>query len=149
MRHVDHRQAALVAQAADLVQDAGLGHDVEARRRLVEHHHRRLADQRRGDGDPLLLAAGELVRVAAREGAVGRQVHALERLAHVLRRAAAQHLADLVGDAERGIERRAGVLGDVGDRTAAQPPQVALRPADQRVPVDDHLAPRDAGAGPA
>ena len=39
---------------------------IERRRDLVEEHHVRLHHQRAGDRDPLLLAAGELVRVLAR-----------------------------------------------------------------------------------
>ena len=54
-------------------QHVRLGRDVEAGRRLVEHDQRRPAGERHGDGDALLLPAGELVRVAAQEGLVARQ----------------------------------------------------------------------------
>ena len=67
MRDVHHRQPALAPQALDLVEDARLGDDVEAGRRLVEDDERRLADERDRDRHALLLAAGELVRVAAHE----------------------------------------------------------------------------------
>ena len=101
VRDVQHGEAELAAQVAELLDDARLRDDVEARRRLVEHDERRLPDERDRDREPLLLATRELVRVAAQEAAVGRQVHALEhapgrvaaRLGRGLR---AQHLADLV-----------------------------------------------------
>ena len=50
---------------------------IERGRDLVEEHHVRVHHQRAGDRDPLLLAAGELVRVLAR---LLRQPDALEQL---------------------------------------------------------------------
>ena len=61
------------AQVAHRLEHARLRRDVEAGRRLVEHDHVRPAGERHRDRDALLLAAGELVRVAAQEGVVGRQ----------------------------------------------------------------------------
>ena len=58
---------ALRAQPLDLLEDPRLRDDVEAGRRLVHHDGRRLADERRRDRHALLLAARELVRIAARE----------------------------------------------------------------------------------
>ena len=46
------------------VEDGGLDGDVEAGRRLVHDQQRGLGHQRHGDDDALLLAAGELVRIA-------------------------------------------------------------------------------------
>ena len=69
VRDVDHRHALLVAQPVELDQDAILREHVEPGRRLVEHGHRRLADAGHRDRHPLLLAAGELVRIAPRKRA--------------------------------------------------------------------------------
>ena len=54
---------------------------VERRERLVEQQHRRLDRQRAGDRDALLLAAGELVRVAV--GGL-REAHQLQQLVGAL-----------------------------------------------------------------
>src|SRR6516162_8120691 len=70
--------------------DAKLG--VEIRQRLVEQEHLRIAHDGAAHGDALALAAGELARIAAEQGAkaenIGRPAHALLDLG--LRRAA-QH----------------------------------------------------------
>ena len=58
---------------AQLVADAR----IERRQRLVEQQYGRLDRQRAGDGDPLLLATGELIRVAVTGVA---EAHELEQL---------------------------------------------------------------------
>ena len=63
--------------AAQLVADAR----VERRERLVEQQHGRLDRQRAGDRDALLLAAGELVRVAVAGVVRGRPARAARRRA--------------------------------------------------------------------
>ena len=67
--------------AADLLaqRDADLG--VERGQRLVEQQHLRLDRERAGEGDALLLAARQLVRVAV---ALVGQVDELEQLADAL-----------------------------------------------------------------
>ncbi len=55
LQRPDHRAAGLLAEPG-----------VEGRERLVEEHQRRAWRQRAGQGDPLLLAAGELVRDSGR-----------------------------------------------------------------------------------
>ena len=72
VRDVHHRHPLLVAQARELGQDAVLGEHVEPGGRLVEHGDRRLADARHRDRHALLLAARELVRVAAAEARIRR-----------------------------------------------------------------------------
>ena len=60
------------ATAASCVDDAALGQRVLAGGGLVGDHDPGAEQQRLGQDDPLLLAAGELVRVAAEQGfAVG------------------------------------------------------------------------------
>ena len=64
---VQRGDARILLQAPDLGAqlDAELG--VEVAQRLVEQEHLRRADQRPGDRDPLLLAAGELTRFAVEQ----------------------------------------------------------------------------------
>ena len=67
VRHVDERDADLLLQVdeLDLHLLAQLG--IERRQRLVEQQHRRMRDERPRDGHALLLAAGQLVRIALAE----------------------------------------------------------------------------------
>ena len=60
----DHQDCeALLAQAVEDVEDACADRDVEHRDRFVGYEHLGLEDERRGDRDPLPLAAGQLVRI--------------------------------------------------------------------------------------
>ena len=59
------------------VDDRGLHRDVERRDRLVGDDHVGIAGERAGDGDALLLAAGELARLAA--GEIRRQLDHLQQ----------------------------------------------------------------------
>ena len=60
----DHQdREALLAQAVEHVEDARADRDVEHRDRLVGDEHLGLEDERRGDRDPLTLAARQLVRI--------------------------------------------------------------------------------------
>ncbi len=72
----DHREVVADVQRGDAVRAAELAHGaehvrlrrhVEAGRRLVEHDHARAAGERHREADTLLLAARELVGVAAQE----------------------------------------------------------------------------------
>ena len=115
VRHVDHRHAVLVAQPGELRQDPVLGEHVQPGGRLVEHGDRGLADAGHGDRHPLLLAAGELVRIALAEARVGAQLDARQRGLHRLvgggrRPVRAQDVHDRVADPHRGVERAAGIL---------------------------------------
>ena len=62
------------------VEDLGLDHDVQRRRRLVGDHQRRVARERHGDHDPLAHPARELVRVVVRPAR--RDANVLEELLH-------------------------------------------------------------------
>ena len=61
----DQRQVELGAESSEEEQDLRLGRDVEARDDLVGDDELGLERERAGDADPLALAAGNLVRVAA------------------------------------------------------------------------------------
>ena len=67
VRHVDERDADLLLQVDELELHVLAQLRVERRERLVEQQHRRMRDQRARDRDALLLAAGELVRIALAE----------------------------------------------------------------------------------
>ena len=62
---VDDRDAEVVAQRLEQVDDRHAERGVDHRHRLVGDDQRRLGDQRARDGDPLELAAGQLVRRTA------------------------------------------------------------------------------------
>ena len=55
----------VVDRPAQELQDLLAGARVEVAGRFVGEQHGRLADERPGDGDPLLLATGELGRLVA------------------------------------------------------------------------------------
>ena len=80
MRHVDHRDARLPAQPQQLVEQPSLRDDIETGSRLVEDHHRRLADERDRDAHALLLASRELVRESTLKRLAPWKPDALERI---------------------------------------------------------------------
>src|SRR3954462_6420529 len=57
MAYVDDRDAYLVAQPLDVIEDFGFARSVERSERLIEQQHLRLRQQRAADRDALLLAA--------------------------------------------------------------------------------------------
>ena len=71
VQHDADRDAVLVGQVADQVEDLHLVAQVEERGRLVEQQHAGVLGQAGGQPDPLQLAAGQLV-----DGAVGHRGHA-------------------------------------------------------------------------
>ena len=73
-------EAHVALQVGEQVEHRGLHRHVERAGRLVGDEQRRLGDQRPGDADPLALAAGQLVRVAA--GDLGAQPDPAELLGH-------------------------------------------------------------------
>lgn len=78
--HQHCRQAQFVAQGGDQVQHAPLGDDVQAGRRLVEDQHLGAGGEGHGEGDALLLAAGQLVRIAAGQLGGARQPDLVEQI---------------------------------------------------------------------
>ena len=67
VRDEDVGEAEPVLQVAQQIEDLRADRDVERRDRLVADDQFRLDRQRPGNGDALALAAGEFVRIAARE----------------------------------------------------------------------------------
>ena len=99
----DHQRGAAGERGLERHLDGALGLRVEVRRRLVEHDDVRRLEQQAGDGDALLLAAGEPVAAVADHGveAVGQRLDERQDLR------AAQRLAQLVVG-RVGPARRAG-----------------------------------------
>jgi hypothetical protein len=64
---VHHGEPKRAAEARELAPEDGAQLGIEARPRLVTKKDTRLANQRPGERDPLLLAIGELVRIPIRE----------------------------------------------------------------------------------
>ena len=146
-----HRGAELAAEGLDEVDDAGLDGDVERRGRLVEDQERRPRHQRHGDDDALLLAAGELVRVAVEDaGGVGqadRLDHA-QRLGAGLGRAGAlvdhRHFHQLAADLHRRVQARHRLLVDHRDLRAADPAQLGVGHGDELAALEADRAADDA-----
>ncbi len=89
--------------------------EVERTERLVEQQHLRLVDQRPGEGDPLLLAAGELGRLLAGLGPeLDERQHLVDLASTTADLAPAQAEGDVLEDVEVREERV--VLEDGVDR---------------------------------
>ena len=74
--HHDHRDALLAIELADDLHDLVRGARIEVAGRLVGQQHGGLVDQRAGQRDALLLAAGELAgRVALAVGQADARQH--------------------------------------------------------------------------
>ena len=113
---VERRDAVRVAEVAHGAQHVRLRRHVEAGGRLVEHDHARPAREGHREADALLLAARELVRVAAQE-LVGRRAAQPRRASRRAARPARVVVADAPkpctsrvsswSDAQDGVQRRA------------------------------------------
>ena len=134
VRHEDHRRAELLAEPLDQLDDAGLDGDVERRGGLVEQQQRRLRQQRHGDHDALLLAAGELVRIGAHHAFGVRQAHRAHRFERALvglflRYLVVQdrHFHQLLPDLHGRVQAGHRLLVDHGDLVAADGTQLLRR----------------------
>jgi hypothetical protein len=135
--------AEVADQVAQQVEDLRLHHHVEGRGRLVGHDQPGAAGQRHRDHHPLLLAAGQLVRVAPRP--VGAQPDLLEELRDPpLHGVLAQRrlvdldrLGDLPADPVHGVERVQGPLEH--DRRAGPPKRAQVAPAHGPDVLAEHL----------
>ena len=144
--HIDQGDASLAAKPPDLIDDVGLGHNVEASRWLIQDHHRRLADDCDGDRHPLLLAAGDLMREALSEYFVRRQMNLSECLQSfpAIRPAMLpQHHLDRIADPPGRVESLTGILRYVGDRSTSLPADALLRLGEQIFAAEQHLSAGD------
>ena len=143
-------------QVADGAEHVGLGRDIEAGGRLVEHDDTGAAGEGDGEPDALLLAARQLVRIVAKEARRVRQ----RDLAHhfgdpraTLVRALAkvvslEHFTQLGSDAQRGVEGRCRILRDVADDAAAQAGALRRIQLQHLDVTDAHRASLDLRAAP-
>jgi hypothetical protein len=111
--------------------------EVEGAEGLVEQQHGRAVDERAGERDALLLAAGELARLALR---LGREADALELLADAA--------ADLGARDALALEPEGDVLlhREVGEERVALEDRVR-RPLERRQPGDVDAVDEDAPLG--
>ena len=126
MRDQDHGHTEALFQRSQQFHDLRLDGHVQRSGRLVRDQHVRLAGQRHGDHDALLHSAAQLVRIIVH---AGRRIDDADRVepAHDLRIdvrdiAAMQtdRLPDLAPHRVNRVERRAWLLENVGDLSAAQ-----------------------------
>ena len=126
----EDRRVELRAQLLDQVEHLRLDRGVEPRGRLVQHEQVGIRRERHGEHDPLLLAARELMRVAAHHPIRCRDLHRREHLdgggerlvsAHAL--VEAIHLRDLLADLDRRVEGRPRILVDHRHPVAAPLPK--------------------------
>ena len=95
VRDEERRRPGARGQVLDQRDDAGFDRHVERGRRLVEDQEARVRQERHGDDDALLLAAGELMRIGAHDALGVGQAHGLD---HVERSCARLLLRDFVVD---------------------------------------------------
>jgi hypothetical protein len=108
VRDVDERDPDVVLQPLEEQLHLLAELEVERAQRLVEEEHARLAHQRSRESDPLLLAAGDLPRLALAEAAQSDEVEHLlhPRSDHLPRLAlAAQAEGDVLEQGQVGEER--------------------------------------------
>ena len=118
----DDRLAHLLVQAQEVVLQPFAGDRVDGAERLVHEHDRRVGGHRPGHADALLLAAGELRRVAP-QIALGIKADELEQLGGAVVDALlgpaeqARDRADVALD--RQVGEQADLLKDVADAAGA------------------------------
>ena len=78
VRYVQHGRAELGGNIADQIHDARLHRHVERGGGFIQQQQLRIRQQCHGDDDPLLLAAGNLVRVGAHDAFAVRHAHPVE-----------------------------------------------------------------------
>src|SRR3954454_17373790 len=134
--HDDRRPRAV--DPVEQAHDPDTGRRVEVAGRLVCQQDRRPVDEGPGDGDPLLLAAGELVREAA---LLAREADEVEHLRHGVRDRVPGLADDLQGERdvlEHGLVRQqpevleddADLAAQLRDLPVRQPPDVLAGPVD-------------------
>lgn len=133
MAHEQQGHVLLRDQLAQQPQHFGLDGHIERGRRLVRDQQGRLGGQGHGEGHPLALAAGDLVRKRAGDPVRLRQLNPVEgggdgasQLRPAQTPVAAQRFGDLPSDTHQRIERREGFLEHHPRTPAAQRTQPGL-----------------------
>ena len=127
MADIKRGDAVAGAEFADRAQDMRLGRHIQPGGRLVEYDQPGTAGEGHGDGEALLLAARNLMRIAAAKVRRVGQRHVTQQLPHAvfarggvqLREMDAQHFVELFAQAHRRVQRRPRILRDIGDQAAA------------------------------
>ncbi len=145
----------IALQVLNQVQHDSFHRHVQSGGRLVHDEERRVVEQRHGDHHPLLLAAGDLMRVTVHH--VGRIGH-VDPVQHVngflpcflLGNApvGSQHLGQLIADGDRGVQGLHRILVDHRDLVTAQLAKFRLRAADQFPALELDAATDDLAVGP-
>ena len=151
--HIDHRRPGFGREVPQQLEDMGLRRDVEAGRRLVEQQHIRLARQRHGDRDSLLLTARELVGVARQQFLGLRKAHLPQQLDDARpprlpceTGVQGHRLLDLPANPRSRRQRLAGILRDQGELTAADALKGVLVHLEHIAPAKQGFAFEDAEA---
>jgi hypothetical protein len=143
----EHDRPTVRVQRAQDVEDVMAGLRVEVAGRLVGEDDRRVGDDGPGDGDPLLLAAGQLPRLVpeavaeaepleglagARLALAARDALVQQRRRDVLeRRGPRQEVVGLEDEADRpAADRGEAVVGEAGDRRARELVLARRRPVE-------------------
>ena len=134
-----HQTGAAGGKGADCRQQGGARGAVQLSGRLVSHHHRRVADGGPGEGEPLLLATGQLVGQVV---AAIRQSQQFQQLPAVGVADATQTRGQLevLGHAEVGNQIVGRPLEHIAEEPAADPAQAGQRQPRQPHPADLDLA---------
>ena len=117
VRDEQAREAHVMLEVAQQVQDRRLHRDVERRDRLVRDEHAGVKDERASEADALPLSAGQLVRIAIPQLAAQADGVEHRRDGRVERAALGESMqphgfADDVADRHPRIERRVRILKD-------------------------------------
>ena len=144
---IDHRHVAVGGQIAQQFEDMRLRGDIEAGGRLVQQQRVRLAGQRHGDRHALLLAARQLMRIAAQHRTRIGQPHLRQKITGPLVvlglgqvAMQVQRLADLPPDAHRRRQRLPRILRDEAKLSTPDAHEILRRAREHVGPVIDHLA---------
>ncbi len=135
VRHVDDRNARLVAQPLDERQDLGLARVVERGERLVHQQQAGRGQERTPERDPLLLAAGERSGMAVEQAPDPEQVDHGGEL-HAALAARHEPAAEQQVLPHRQVREQPSFLEHVADAPAVPGHEHAARGVDQRRAVD-------------
>ena len=137
--HEHHREAQLLLQLVQQVDDLLLHGHVESRSGLVGDDELRVARQRHGDEHALALAAGQFVGVGVKR-ALRIESHQLQQLLGRAGSSALRELLHLGFDQHGRVQRRERVLIDHGDFATAQGVHLLLIHVQQVLAVVEDLA---------
>ncbi len=140
------RQAELLLQIFEQIDDLRLNGDVERRDRLVANDEFRINGERACDADALALAAGKLVRITV--GVIRLQPDQTQQFLNAIVYAFAagevmylERLADDVADGHARVERRKRILKD-DLHLSAQMAQLRARAIQDVAAVEPHFTAR-------